>query len=99
MAAMRVVPSFNEFKDRAARLHWILKTAAVQQFKFKRGEKTLASGVIEAVTYRTHRRPHASVFAALAEGQRGILAALVGVVNDAGGGPPLLERHVEGIEH
>ena len=31
MAAMGIVPSFNEFEDRAARLYWILKTAAGQQ--------------------------------------------------------------------
>lgn len=74
MATMGVVPSFNEFKDSAACLYWILKTATVQQFAFKRGEKTLAHGVIEAVTYRTHRRPHASVLTALAEGERGILS-------------------------
>lgn len=73
MAAMGIVPSFNEFKDRAARLYWILKTAAVQQFTFKRGEKTLAHGVVEAVTYRTHRWPHAGIVAALAKGQGGIL--------------------------
>src|SRR5689334_24950128 len=98
MAAMRVVPPFDEFKDRAARLYGILKAAAVEQFAFERGEETLAHGVIEAVTYRTHRRPRASVLAALAEGQGGILTALVGVMDDAGG-PPLLQRHVKGIEH
>jgi hypothetical protein len=34
----------------------------------------------------------------LTEGERGILAALVGVVNGTAG-PPLLERHVECVKH
>ena len=47
---------------------------------------------------RTHRGPHASLLVTLAESERGVLAALAGVVNDADR-PPLLQRRIERIEH
>src|SRR5690349_18852572 len=95
---MRIVPSLDELKDCHARCGLSLADGAVKQFALKRGEKTLAHRVVETVAHRTYRRPHASLFAALAEGERGILTALVGMVNDAAGSS-LLQCQVECLEH
>src|SRR6202789_2316195 len=94
MAATRVVPPFNEFKDRQARLDLSFEMTAVEQFAFESGKETLAHGVVEAIAHRTHRRPHTCRLTALAKGQRSILAALVGVMNH-GGGTALAKGHVE----
>jgi len=53
------------------------EAAAVEQFTFEHGNEALAHGVVQAIAYRTHRRSHSGLVAAFAEGQRGILAALV----------------------
>ena len=97
MAAMRVVPAFDEFKDRHARFYLSFEMTAVEQFTFEGGEETLAHGVIKAIAGRTHRWPHTCRLTALAEGQRSILAALVGVM-DHGGGTALAKGHVERLE-
>ena len=51
MAAMRVVPSFDEFKDGHARLDLRFEVAPVKQFAFEGGEEALAHGVVETVTH------------------------------------------------
>src|SRR3984957_20380022 len=94
MAATRVVPPFDKFKDRQARLDLSFEMTAVEQFAFESGKETLAHGVVEAIAHRTHRRPHTCRLTALAKGQRSILAALVGVMNHSGG-PALAKGHVE----
>ena len=71
--------------------------AAVGQFAFEGGEKTLAHGVVEAIAYRTHRRPHARLITTSSKGQRSILAALVGMM-DYGGGTTLAKGHIERCE-
>src|SRR5712671_5799425 len=98
MAAMRIVPTLDEFEDGHARFYLGFEAAAVEQFTFERGEETLAHRVIEAIADRAHRRPQAGLLATFAEGQRGVLAVLVRVMNHAGGAA-LCERHVERLEH
>ncbi len=95
---MRVIPPFDEVEDRHARLGPGFETTPVEQFAFERGEKTLAQGVVETVAHRAHRRPHAGLVAALAEGRRGVLAAVVGVMNHPRR-PALSERHVQCRQH
>jgi hypothetical protein len=68
MTAMRVIPTFDEFEDRHARLDLSLEMTAFEQLAFEGGEETLAHGVVETVTHGTHRRAHAGLTAALAEG-------------------------------
>src|SRR5271169_4303982 len=67
---MGVVPALDELEHRHARLDLSVETAAVEQLAFERGEKALAHGIVEAVAYRTHRRPHPSLPAAHPEGDR-----------------------------
>src|SRR5208337_2401242 len=95
---MRVVPALDEIEDRHASLGPGLETAPVEQLALEGGEKTLAHGVVEAISYRTHRRPHAYLLAALAKRERSVLADLVGVVNYVVRAS-LSQRHVERLEH
>ena len=73
MAAMGVVPAFDELEDRHAGLALGFEAAAVEQFAFERGEETLAHRVVEAIADRAHRGSHAGLAAALAEGERSVL--------------------------
>ncbi len=73
MAAMGVVPAFDELEDCHAGLGLGFEAAAVEQFTFERGEETLAHRVIEAIADRAHRGSHAGLAAALAEGERSVL--------------------------
>src|SRR5215472_13192656 len=98
MTAARVIPAFDEIEYRHACLDLGLEAATLEQLAFERGEKAFAHRVVEAVAHRTHRGPHPGLLAALAEGERGVLAALVGVMNHAISAP-LPERHVERLEH
>src|SRR5260370_36685395 len=98
MAAMGVVPAFDELEDRHAGLALGFEAAAVEQFAFERGEETLAHCVIEAIADGAHRGPHAGLAAALAEGERSVLATLVRMMNH-GGGPALPQAPGERLEH
>src|SRR5713101_8642978 len=94
MAAMGVVPALDELKHGHARFDLGFEAAAVEQFAFERGKEALAHRVIEAIADRAHRGSHAGLAAALAEGDRSVLATLVRVMNH-GGGPALPQRQVE----
>src|ERR1700738_4433505 len=94
VAAMGGVPAFDKLEDCHAGLDLGFEAAAVEQFTFERGEETLAHRVIEAIADRAHRGPHAGLAAALAEGERSVLATLVRMMNH-GGGPALPQRQVE----
>ena len=80
MTAMGIVPAFDEFEDRHARLDLSFEAAAVEQFAFEGGKETLAHGVIEAIADRAHRGSHAGLAAALAEGDRSVLSWIQTVV-------------------
>ena len=71
---------------------------AVEQFAFEGREETLGHGVVESIPDRAHRRHHAPSSAALPEGEGGILATLVGVVDDRIW-TALLHGHLQGVEH
>src|SRR5712692_2203245 len=73
MAAVRIVPTLDEFEDGHARFYLGFEAAAVEQFTFERGEETLAHRVIETIADRAHRGPHAGLAATLAEGDRSVL--------------------------
>jgi len=51
---MGIVPSFDELEDRHASLALSMEVAAVDQLAFQGGEKTLAHGIVETVSDRTH---------------------------------------------
>src|ERR1700738_1174965 len=74
------------------------ETATVEQFTFERGEETLTHGVIEAIANRAHRGSYAGLAAALAEGDRSVLATLVRMMNH-GGGPTLPQGQIKRLQH
>src|SRR5713101_8277747 len=98
MTAMGIVPAFAELEDCHAGLALGFKATAVEQFTFERGEETLAHRVIETIADRAHRGSHAGLAAALAEGERSVLATLVRMMNHDGG-PALPQRQVERLQH
>jgi hypothetical protein len=51
MAAMRVIPSFNELEDSHACFDLGLETALVKELAVEGGKETLAHGAVEAVAY------------------------------------------------
>ena len=83
---VRVVPALDEVEDRDAGLGLRAEAVAIEQLAFERGEEALAHRVVVSVADRAHRRPDAGLAAALAEGDRRVLAALVGVMDDARAG-------------
>src|SRR5260221_7695857 len=97
VAAMRVVPALDEVEDRHPRLDLGLELAPVEQLAFQGGEKALAHGVVETVADRTHRGSHPGLLAAHAEGDRGVLSTLVGMMDHLDR-PALPERHVQSLD-
>ena len=77
VAAMRVVPPLYEFEDCHACLALGFETASVEQLTFERGKETLAHSIIEAIADRAHRGSYAGLAAALAKGDRSVLATLI----------------------
>src|SRR6266446_5361461 len=94
MQPRRVVPAFDEAEAGHLRLGLRRKAATLQQLAFEGREEALAHRVVVGVADRSHRRPHAGFLAAFAECQRGILAALVAVMDDAAR-PALTDRHFQ----
>jgi len=95
---MSVVETLDEFEDGHPSLGLSAELIAIEQFALEGGEEAFGHGVVEAVADRSHRRAHAGLPAALAERNRSVLAALIGMVHDIERTAPT-ERHIEGIEH
>src|SRR6202795_2237206 len=95
---MRVIPSFDKLEDCHAGFDLGFEAAAVKQLALEGGKETLAHGVIETVPHRAHRRPHPGLVTALAEGERGVLTAMVRVMNHLSM-PALSERHVKRCQY
>src|SRR6267143_97426 len=77
---------------------WVLKLVRSSSSHSSVAKKTFAHSVVETISHRAHRRPYAGLVATLAEGQRGVLATVVGVMNHPGGAA-LPERQVECRHH
>ena len=73
-----------------------VEVRAVEQLAFEGCEEALGHGVVEAIPDRAHRGGPSP--AALAEGEGGVLAAWVAVVDDRVRAA-LLYGHVQGVEH
>src|SRR5579859_6075264 len=95
---MRIVPALDEVEDRHPRRDLGFESTAVEQLAFQGGKKAFAQGVVETVAHRTHRGAHASLTTTHPERDRGVLSALVGMM-DYRPRPALPQRHVEGFEY
>lgn len=97
MPSMRVVPAFDEAEDLSPCGGMAVESGSIDEFTFERREEALAHGVVVAVSDGSHGGADTRLETALTEGDRGVLASLIGVVDDRVG-PTLFEGHVEGSE-
>ena len=95
---MGIIPALDELKDGQAGLGLCAEGFSIEQFTFQGGKEALTQSVVEAVADRAHRRAQVGIPAAMAEGQGGILTALIGVMDDAFRAP-LADGHGQGLEH
>src|SRR5438477_2799042 len=94
MAPMRVVPALDELEYRHPRLDLGLEAAAREQLAFQGREEAFAHRIVEAIADRAHRGAHPGFAAACAELDRGVLSALIGVMDDRAGAA-LPQRKIE----
>jgi hypothetical protein len=95
---MRVVPALDEIEDGEACLGVGPEGVAVDELALERGKEALTHRIVVAIAGRAHGRPDSHFFASFPESDRGVLASLIGVVDDISGSP-LLKSHLESIEH
>src|SRR3989442_13335165 len=98
VTANRVVPAFDELEDRHAGLRLRFEPPAREQLALQRREEALAHGVVVGIAHRSDRGPDLRFLAAKAEGDGGVLRAVVGMMHDAFRAP-LPERHIERAKH
>src|SRR2546422_9403998 len=85
MAAARVVPALDEVEDAEAGRGRRWEALPIEQLALEGCEEALAEGVVVGVTHAAHRGPDPGLATPEPEGDRGVLAALVGVMDDVGG--------------
>ena len=78
---MRVVPPLYELEHRLLRLFTGSHPHPIDEFALQGGEEGLAHRIIIRVADTSHRRLHAGLSAPVAEGNRSVLAAVVGVMH------------------
>src|SRR5829696_8848271 len=84
VAALAVVEDLDEIEDRRAQPGSGRPGVAVEQLAFQRGEEALGDGVVQRIPDRSHGSDEAGGVQAAAVGERGVLAAVVGVADQAG---------------
>jgi hypothetical protein len=72
----------------------MLKSMPIEQLTLQRGEKTLAHRVVIAIANRAHGHADLSLMTPMAKGYRGVLRALVRVMNHLGWAT-LTTRHIQ----
>ena len=85
MSSMRAEPALDVIKNRHPGLGLRSEPAMIQQLAFQGREETLAHSVVVAVTDGVNRKPEFGFPASQAGGDRRVLAALVGVMNNSVG--------------
>jgi len=93
----RIIPFFDERKNILARLGRGAEAGTVKQFASGGGEKGLAPGIVVAITDRAHGRADPGFPTAVTEGDGGILAALIEVMDDVLG-TALRDGHLQGAQ-
>src|SRR2546425_1279310 len=94
MSTPWVVPAFDEVEDGEARVGLRAEAFAIEQLALERRDEALAQGVVVGIAHTAHRRPDAGLATAPAVGERGVLAALIRVMNHLGRSA-LRDGHVE----
>src|SRR5579884_1590860 len=91
-----IVPSLDELENARLRLVRISKPRTSEQLAFQRREEALAHRVIVAIAYRSHRRSNAPFSTSQSKGNRRVLRALIGMMNDPIGSA-LFGRHAQSV--
>src|SRR2546425_11141737 len=94
MPTPRIVPAFDEVEEGEARSDLRAEGFTIEQLAIERREEALAHGVVVGIAHTAHRRPDAGRATATAERERGVLAALIRVMNHLGWSA-LRDGHVE----
>src|SRR4030065_88079 len=92
IASMGICPTLDEREHGVAGFLGRTEGSTIEEFTLQSGEETLTQSVVVAISERSHRRANAGLATTLPEGQRGVLATVIRVVDDAMGGP-LMEGH------
>lgn len=79
---MGTVPAFDVAEDRQAGLAVGLEGVPVEQLALEAREERLAERVVACVADRAHRWPHSGLVAPLPERHRGVLGAMIGVMDE-----------------
>jgi len=95
---MRIVPPFQALEDGYSRLGLRLEPLTVEQLALQCREEALAQSVVEAIGGRPHRGADTGFLAPFPEDDRGVLASLVGMMDDREG-TAAPQGHVQGVEH
>jgi hypothetical protein len=98
MAAMRIVPAFNEVEDCHPRLDLGFEAATAEPFASTVAKKLSHIALSKQSPTEPHRGPHPSLATAQPERDRGALGALVRVMYHCGG-VALPHCHVERLHH
>ena len=95
---MRIVPAFDVAEDGEPGVDVRGETMFREELHFKRREKALGHRVIVRIAARPHRGADAEGLAPLPEREGGVLAALIGVMDD-GVRPAHRGGHLERLEY
>jgi hypothetical protein len=78
---MWIVKAFDVLEHCGFRFSLCLEMMSVQQLAFQARKEALGHCIVEAIADRSHRGTNAEHLAALTEGDRGVLAAVIGVMD------------------
>ena len=95
---MWVVEALDKVEEGATGLSRCWEAVAVQQLTLQRGKEALTQGIVIAIPNRSHGRADASSATTLAKGKRGVLSALVRMMDHAVW-TSLPHSHLQRIEH
>ena len=91
---MRVVPTLHPGEDGQMGFCFVFPSAPGDEFALQAGREAFGHGVVIGVAASAHGETHAHLSTSAAEGDAGVLAALVGVRNHRLG-PTGVQGHVQ----
>ena len=93
-----MVEALDKVEDLAAGFSWGTEAVALEQVAPRRSKKAFTQGIVEAILNRSHGRPDTSSATTLGKGNRGVLSALVRMMDHAVW-TSLPQSHLQRIEH
>src|SRR4051794_3380160 len=99
MQPASVVKPFQVLEDGTPRRLSIGEVVSMHKFGLQGGDKALRHGVVQSGSGPSHRRNDASLFEALAERDRRVLDATIGMMHEAGNRSASPYRHLQGVDH